>query len=143
MQKKAKMIWRLFAICLIVMIVSRIAMEVQELDYEEVQVRVVSAVTKKVTNRRTYNTYNVYEVRVAYKGKVQELRNAHNTYQYTPGRNVKAYLSNGRLFANIEGVATSTPIAKIYFVCLFGSFGLLIAGLLYSGKAKQEKTELK
>ena len=84
--------------------------------------------------------YDFYEITVEYNGGTYELENAHNTYQYPQGATVKAYLANnGRLFANVEGVSSSTPLATVYFVCLFGSFGLLFAAATYSGKAKQEK----
>lgn len=137
MKTKAKLIWCAFAVCLIGMLILRVAMELQKLDYREVQVQVVSAETKHVRHRRTRNTHTYQEVKVAYEGKVQKLRNTYTTSLYTPGRDVKAYLSNGRLYANIEGVSTSTPIAKLYFVCLFGSFGFVILGVVYTEKAKQ------
>ena len=141
MQKKAKLIWCLFIICLIAMIGLRIAMEVQELEYEEVEVRVVSAETKHVKNRKTGSTQDYYIVKVAYKGEVHELGNAYKTSQYDTGDYVKAYVSNGHLFANIEGVSTSTPVAKVYFACLYGCFGLLIAGVYFSAKEKEEAKE--
>lgn len=139
MKKKSKMIWCIFAVCVIVAIILRLAMEAQKLEYKEVQVRVISAETKHIQNRRLHTTYDIREVKAAYKDKVYELGNVYNTNLYTPGEHVKAYLSNGRLYANIEGVSTSTPLAKVYFVFLFGSFGLLILGFYYWGKARDEQ----
>ena len=140
MKKKAGLLWCAFVACLIATVVMWFAVNKQEIKYEEVEVRVISAVTKQLRNRSTGTYYDFYEITVEYNGGTYELENAHNTYQYPQGATVKAYLANnGRLFANVEGVSSTTPLATVYFVCLFGSFGLLFAAATYSGKAKQEK----
>lgn len=140
MKKKSGLLWCAFVVCLIATIVMWFVVDAQEIEYKEVEVRVLSAVTKQLKNHSTGVHYDFYEVMVEYNGKTYELENVHNTYQYSQGTTVKAYLANnGRLFANIEGVSSSTPLATVYFVCLFGSFGLLFVAAVYSGKAKQEK----
>lgn len=140
MKKKACLSWCAFVVCLIATVVMWFVVDMQEIEYEEVEVRVLSAVTKQYRNRSTGAHYDSYEITVEYNGKTYELENAHNTYQYPQGATVKAYFANnGRLFANIEGVSSTTPLATIYFVCLFGSFGLLLVAATCSGKAKQEK----
>lgn len=137
MKKKSIILWCAFAVCLIATVVLWFAVGAQDIEYEEVEVRVLSA--KQYHNGR--NSGPRYEVMVEYNGETYELENVHNTYQYPEGRVVKAYLTNnGRLFANTEGVNTSTPLATVYFVCLFGSFGLLVVSASYTAKAKQEKT---
>ncbi len=141
MKKKSRLIWCAFAVCLIGMIILRIVMELQNVKYQEVQATVVSAETKHIRKWRSSDTYDIYEVRVTYKGKVHELGNAFKSYQYSPGQKVKAYLSNGRLYANLDGVKTSTPVAKCYFACLYGSFIFVILGLVYMEKAKREERE--
>ncbi len=114
----------------------RFAIDAQEIEYEEVEVRVLSWVTKHHRGPQLVS----YEVMVEYNGETYKLENVYNTYQYPQGATVKAYLANnGRLFANIAGVSTSTPLAKIYFGCLYGSFGLLFVAAIYSTKVKQEK----
>ena len=134
-KKKAILLWCVFAICLIFTVVMWFAMDAQEIEYEEVEVRVLSAVTK---HHRGARFASYYEVMVEYNGESYELENVYNIYPQ--GATVKGYLANnGRLFANVAGVSTSTPLAKGYFVCLFVSYGLLIAAAMYSGKAKQEK----
>ncbi|MDE6742970.1 MAG: penicillin-binding protein [Lachnospiraceae bacterium] len=135
-KKKANLLWCAFVVCLIATVVMWFVVDAQEIEYEEVEVRVLSAETKHHIGTRQVS----YEVMVEYNGETYKLENAYNTYQYPQGAMVKAYLANnGRLFANIAGVSTSTPLAKIYFVCLFGSFGLLFVAAIYSGKVKQEK----
>ncbi len=136
MKKKAILLWCIFAVCLIFTVVMRFAIDAQEIEYEEVEVRVLSAVTKHHRGAQLVS----YEVMVEYNGETYKLENVYNTYQYPQGATVKAYLANnGRLFANIAGVSTSTPLAKIYFGCLYGSFGLLFVAAIYSAKVKQEK----
>ena len=140
MKKKAIILWCIFVVCLITTVVLWFQVNAQEVEYEEVEARVVSAVTKQLKNRTNGTTYDFYEVMVDYNGEIVELENVHNTYQYPQGKTVTAYLANnGRLFANIEGVSSSTPLATIYFVFLFGSFIMLFVAAIYSGKAKQEK----
>lgn len=135
-KKKAILLWCVFAVCLIATVVMWFVVDAQGIEYEEVEVRVLSAETKHIGTRRIS-----YEVMVKYNGETYKLENVYNTYQYPEGATVKAYLANnGRLFANVAGVSTSTPLAKVYFVCLFGSFGLLFVAAIYSGKVKQEKT---
>ena len=94
-----------FVVSLVLTIVFRIFMDNQNLEYEEVQVRVVSADagTTRVKTRYSSNTITNY--------------------------NVKAYLSNGKLYANVEGVNTSTPVAYVYFGFMIASFLLLMVFL--------------
>ena len=141
MKKKSTLLWCAFVVCLIATVVMWFVVNAQKIEYEEVEVRVLSAETTQLRNKSTGAHYDFYEVTVEYKGETYKLENVHNTYQYPQGATVKAYLANnGRLFANVEGVSSSTPLATVYFVCLFGSFGLLFLAAVYSGKAKQEKT---
>lgn len=140
MKKKASLSWCAFVVCLIATVVMWFVVDAQEIEYEEVEVRVLDAVTKQVRNRSTGTRTDFHEVTVEYNGESYALENAYNTYQYPQGATVTAYLANnGRLFANLEGVSSTTPLATVYFVCLFGSFGLLFVAAIYSGKAKQER----
>ena len=52
---------------------------------------------------------------------------------------VTASLSDGKLYANVEGITSSTPVAKVYFVFLGGSFVLLMVAATYSSKYSQQK----
>ncbi len=141
MSKKVFILWGLFVVCVAVTVGLWFKMNEAELDYEEVEVKVLNAVTKQVKNRNNRSTYNTYEITVEYDGEEYSLENAHSASGYLKGRTVKAYLSNGRLFANEEGVRTSTPVATVYFVFLFGSFGMLLWAAMESGKHFQKKRE--
>lgn len=122
-------------LCIIATVGLRIAVDRAATDYSEVKVTVVSSETKqeKVLGKRQ----TVYEVIVRYEGKKYELKNAHGTAAYRPGREVTAFLSNGKLYANIEGVKTSTPLAMVYFGFLFASFAMIIVTITMIGKARR------
>lgn len=118
-----------FVVCLVLTIVFRIRMDNQALEYKEVQVLVVSTDTKTTKIRMSYssNSTTKYVVKVSYEGKTYNLENVHSLSGYSKGRTVKAYLSHGKLYANIEGVNTSTPVAYAYFGFLIASFILFFA----------------
>lgn len=103
-------------------------------DYEEVKVMVLKAETKqkKVLGKR----WTVNEVIVSYKGQRYELKNMHSMYAYQPGREVMVFLSGGKMYANVEGVKTSTPLAMVYFVFLFASFGMVFVTAIVASKAR-------
>ncbi len=140
---KIRLLWLAFVISVIGAIIFWFQMDKASLNYDEVKVTVVSSETKKVKNKQTGNTTDFYEVKVLYEGETKDLENVHNAYSYTKGKQVTAYLSNNRLFANIEGVKTSTPMAMIYYVFLFGSFILLFAAAIYTSKVKTTKINQK
>lgn len=116
-------------ICVIVTIGIRVFMNNMNINYEEVKATVISSEShlKKSGKSRTI----VYDVKVKYEGNTYDLENVHNNYSYVEGNQITAYLSNGKLFANIEGVRTSTPLASIYFVFVFISFILVIGTPVY------------
>ena len=66
-----------------------------------------------------------------YEGDTYELKNVHDTYSYAKGKQIVAYLSNGNLYANVEGIKGDTPLAKVYFVFVFISWILMIATSVY------------
>ena len=118
-----------FVVCLVLTIFFRIRMDNQELEYEVVEVRVVSTDTETVKVKMQYSTSTTtkYIVKVSYKGKTYNLENVHSLAGYSKGKTVKAYLSHGKLYANIEGVNTSTPVAYAYFGFMIASFILFLA----------------
>lgn len=132
-----------FVVCLVLTIVFRILMDNQDLEYEEVEVRVVSTDSEsvKVKTRYSSTTTTKYIVKVRYEGEEYDLENVHGLSGYWEGKTVKAYLSRGKLYANLEGVNTSTPVAYAYFVFLFASFILFmvfICNTPYLFKKKEE-----
>lgn len=122
-------------LCIITTVGLRFAVDRADTDYSEVKVTVVSSETKqkKVLGKRQ----TVYEVIVRYEGQKYELKNTHGTAAFQPGREVTAFLSGGELYANIEGVKTSTPIAMVYFGFLFASFAMVIVTITLISKARQ------
>ena len=72
-------------------------------------------------------------------GENYELQNVYGAYPYSEGRPTTAYLSNGKLYANVEGVQTSTSAANAYFAALFISFGMLILTLCLWQRERERK----
>ncbi len=138
MKNKGTIMWIATGICLILTIVFWFLMNKVEVKYEEVTATVTDTSSRTVVNKKTGSRTTFYEVTVEYKGEEYELKNVHGLSGYYEGKSVKALLSNGKLYANVEGIKSTTPVAIIYFVFLFGTFGMLIASSMYSSKAKEK-----
>lgn len=145
MKKAAALCGVLTVVFIIATVFFRTKMDNAELDYEEVKVQVVSSETKqtKVKSKYSSSTMTTYEVKVRYEGKQYDLKNAHDSYSYRKGATVTAYLAHGKMYANIEGVRTSSPFGIAYFVGLFGSFGLFFAALMLWAKDSEKKKKAK
>lgn len=138
MKNKVALMWIINAICLILTIVFWFLMNKTEVKYEEVTAIVTSTSTKEVVNKKTQNRTTFYEVKVEYNGKEYELQNVHGLSGYYEGKSVKALLANDKLYANVEGIKSTSPIAIVYFVFLFGTFGMLMLSAIYMSKAKKQ-----
>lgn len=112
-----------------------------ELEYTKVEAEVVSSETVKKTVKSKYSTSNIteYDIVVRYEGKDYDLKNAHNSYSYREGSMVTVYMANGKMYANEEGIRTSSPMGIAYFVGLIGSFILFIVTLCVWGQVAQNK----
>ena len=130
------LLWLLVPICLAATVALRIAMDRVDVSYTEVQATDVSSRT--VQRRVNGSTMTTYDVVVSYMGKEYDLKNAHNAYSYRQGQSVTAYLANGKLYANVEGITSTTPVAMLYFAFLFGTFGLLIGIPFYLDREKKK-----
>lgn len=139
MKKKIAFMWIITVICLILTIVFWFLMNKTEVKYEEVTATVTSTYSKEVVNRKTKNRTTFYEVKVEYNGKEYELQNVHGLSGYYKGKSVTALLSNNKLYANVEGIKSTSPVAITYFVFLFGTFGMLILSATYMSKVKVRK----
>ena len=128
----------LTVLCIAATVTLRISLENSKPEYKEVMATVVKSETKRKKVMGNYQSY--YEVVVNYNGKKYELQNTHNTYSYPKGREVTAFLSEGELYANIEGVRSSTPLGTAYFISLFICFGMLTVTLILYGKEKEKRT---
>ncbi len=142
MKNKVKILWILFGICLVVTIGLWFGVKKSNPKYEEVTVTVISAEEKKIKNKKNGSTYTQYEVKVNYEGKTYNLGNAHSVYAYPKGKNVKAYFSNGKMFANIEGVKSGSTVGTLYSVFLIGSLILFFVNLIETSKLSQEKRKV-
>ncbi len=138
MKNKVALMWIITAICLILTIVFWFLMNKTEVKYEEVTAIVTSTSTKEVVNKKTQNRTTFYEVKVKYDGEEYELQNVHGLSGYYEGKSVKALLANDKLYANVEGIKSTSPIAIVYFVFLFGTFGMLMLSATYMSKAKKQ-----
>ncbi len=124
-----KKVWALGIITVIFIVATvllRGPMDNADVEYQEVKVTVISSETKETTIKvgNSSSEMTTYDIVVNYNGKDYDLKNAHDSYSYREGSTVTAYLSNGKMYANVEGVQTSTPAATAYFVALIGSFVL-------------------
>lgn len=124
-------------LCLVATVGLRFAMERQTVNYVEVSVVVKNSETRysKVGKSRI----STKVVTVEYMGKTRKLENVHSSAAYIRGQTVKAYLSNNKLYANVEGITSTTPLAKLYFVFLFSCFGLGIIWLSLWQSARNAK----
>ncbi len=138
MKKKAIVMWIIFVVCVISTIALRYFSDRQQIQYETVSAKVISAEKKTLKNRSNGNTYTSYHVTVEYEGKEYELKNAHSTYEYPKGKEITAYLSRGNLYADVAGVKSSTPLFYAYFGFLVGSIVMLCVAINSSVKAKRK-----
>lgn len=126
--KKVWVLGIITVIFIVATVVLRGPMSNTDVAYETVKVTVISSekneTTIKVGNSRSEMT--TYDIVVSYGGKEYDLKNAHDTYSYREGSTVTAYLSNGKMYANVEGVQNSSPAATAYFVALIGSFVMFL-----------------
>ena len=122
MKRKVMLMWILFMVCVITTLVLRYFLERQDVEFEEVTVTVVSAEKKELENRKTNTTLTINDVKVEYEGEEYALKNAYDVYMYPTGKEVTAYLSHGKLYANIAGVESSTLLYYVYFAFLIASF---------------------
>ena len=138
MKNKVALMWIITVVCLILTIVFWFLMNKTEVEYEEVTAIVTSTSVKEVVNKNTGNRTSFYEVKVEYNGKEYDLHNVHGLAGYYEGKSVTALLSNDKLYANVEGIKSTSPVATIYFVFLFGTFGMVMLSSTYMSKAKKQ-----
>ena len=115
-KKKLYFLWVGFVVCVFSTIGLWFAMNNAELKYEEVDAIVLNSKTNQVVNKKNGTRTNFYKVEVEYEGKTYDLGNPHSATAYPKGKRIKAYLYNDKLYANIEGVKTSTPIAMYIYI---------------------------
>lgn len=140
-KKRVIILWSAFIVCIITTIVLWFAMNNSKPQYEEVQATVLNSKVNQVVNKKTGSKTNFCKVEVEYNGQNYELGNVHSISTYPKGKKVKAYLYNEKLYANTEGVKTSTPVAIAYFIFLFGNFILLYIALVQTTKINKKENK--
>ena len=73
---------------------------------------------------------------------VTSVRNMLGYTGYYKGKSVTALLSNDKLYAKVEGIKSTSPVAIVYFVFLFGTFGMIMLSATYMSKSKAKKQEI-
>lgn len=141
MKNKTAILWIITGVCLVLTVVFWFLMNNQEVKYEEVTAIVTNATSREVVNKKSGSRTTFYDVTVKYDGKDYDLQNVHGLSGYSNGKSVKALLANGKLYANVEGIKSSSPVAITYFVFLFGTFAMIIVSAMYMSKAKAKKKE--
>lgn len=143
MKNKVSIMWIITATCFVLTIVFWFLMNNTKIEYKEVVAIVTNTSTREVINKKTNNRTLFYEVKVEYEGKEYELQNVHGLAGYYKGKSVRAFLSNDKLYANEEGIKSTSPIAIVYFIFLFGTFGMIMASATCMSKEKAKKKEIK
>lgn len=139
MKNKIALMWGITGLCFCLTVVFWFLMNKTEVKYETVTVVVTHTSSREVVNKNTHHRTTFYEVKVEYEGKEYELQNVHGLSGFYEGAKVKALLSNKKLYANEEGIKSTSPFAIIYFIFLFGTFGMLMASATYMTKVKNKK----
>ena len=112
----------------------------QHLSYKEVQVNVIS-----VHNKNPLLKTDKDEVVVEYNGKRYKVNNlrTNEVLQYQTHlisqKPADAYLANGKLFANVDGIRSNTVIGTIYFIFLFGTLFLIFSTAVLIGCVVEAK----
>lgn len=137
MKKKAVISSIITAVCIAAAVILWFAVNNVGVEYTQVKASVVSSEERV---RRVYGkTQRYYEVVVEYEGREYDLQNVYSSSSYIPGWETTVYLHDNKLYANVAGITSTTPVATVYFVFLFASVGMLVVtGTLFS-KARQEK----
>lgn len=141
MKNKVAIMWIITVVVLILTIIFWFLMNEAEVNYEEVTAIVTNTSSKTVVNKKTGSRTIFYEVKVRYEGKEYDLQNVHSLAGYSEGRSIKVLLSNEKLYANVEGIKSTSPVSIIYFIFLFATFGMLIASCTYMSKMNGKKKE--
>ena len=112
----------------------------QHLSYKVVQVNVISVDIKNPLNKIDKD-----KVVVEYNGKSYEVENlmTNETLKYhtylSSQKPADAYLANGRIFANVDGIRSTSMIGMIYFVFLFGTLILIFTTAILIGCVVEAK----
>lgn len=140
MKKKSTILVLITIFCFIATVALWFAVNKSNPEYTEVEAKVLSVDSRYVQGRRGTSRLEK-EVIVEYQGKEYTLKNVISTSRFGVGRDATVYLSNGKLYENIDGVKTSTPLAMVYFAFLFITFGMIIISATYISRSRKKRKE--
>ena len=99
----------------------------QHISYSTVQAEVYSVHSKAPLSKNDTN-----KVTVIYDGKTYNLINVKDseisryTSHYLLKTPANVYLTGGKMYSNVEGIRGHSVLGNIYFICLFGTMGLIM-----------------
>ena len=127
----------IFAASLLLCIGSRVISDTIKIDYQEVQVMVLSA--SQSVGRKTRHT----DVKVYYNGKEYKLNGVSEIWKYSvyqsTGERITAYMSDGKLYEDIGDIRGDSAAAMVYFIFMGVSLVLLVPMLTFWIDYRKEK----
>ena len=136
-KKLAVIFTLLFAASLLLCIGFRVISDTMKVDYQEVQVMVLSA--SQSLGRTTRHT----EVKVYYNGKEYKLNSVSEIWKYSvyqsTGEHITAYMSDGKLYEDIGDIRGDSAAAMVYFIFMWISIVLLVPMLTFWIDYRKEK----
>ena len=130
----------LLAVFFLMTVVFYVLSHNQHLSYKVVRVNVISVDIKNPLNKIDKD-----KVVVEYNGKSYEVENlmTNETLKYhtylSSQKPADAYFANGRIFANDDGIRSTSMIGMIYFVFLFGTIILIFTTAVLIGCVVEAK----
>ena len=126
----------LFAVSLLICIGFRVISDTIKVDYEEVQVMVLSA--SQSVGRTTRHT----DVKVYYNGEEYKLNGVTEIWEYSvcqsTGEHITAYMSNGKLYEDVGDIRGDSAAAMVYFIFMGVSIVLLVPMLTFWTEYRKE-----
>lgn len=127
----------MFAASLLICIGFRVISDTMKVDYQEVQVTVLSA--SQSVGRTTRHT----DVEVYYNGKEYKLNGVSEIWKYSvyqsTGEHITAYMSNGKLYEDVSDISGDSAAAMVYFIFMGASIVLLVPMLTFWTEYSKEK----
>ncbi|HNX64100.1 MAG TPA: hypothetical protein PKI60_02805 [Oscillospiraceae bacterium] len=136
-KKLAAIFTVMFAASLLLCIGFRVISDTMKINYQEVQVMVLSA--SQSVGRKTRHT----DVKVYYNGEEYKLNGVSEIWQYSiyqsTGEHITAYMSNGKLYEDVSDIRGDSAAAIVYFIFMGVSIVLLVPMLTFWIEHKKEK----
>lgn len=141
MQKRKKysiIMGIVFAVALVLTILSRIMADGKAFSYETVEVT-VKKVEASAVNTKGKKLRDI-DVVVSYEGKEYDLKNVltGEISKYEAARAysqpVEVLFCNGKMYSNVQGIKSGAAIAKLYFVFLAMDFVAFLLMVMNIGK---------